>query len=237
MLEFFAAVSASVCIAPSASFAAESWGGSLAATSDYLVRGISRSDHDPAVQTDLHIAFDSGLIGGLFASTTRIASEEHRDVELSAFVGFVWAQRDPWRVRVMASHYTYPWNDEGSKYNYDELSIDAAYRDWLDINLVYSPNIPRYQPETGLIGVAETSVDINFHTPWLHRFAATAGVGLADVGGPDGTNYLYWSAGGVYDRAPWSFSVSYVGTNSAAQYLFYNAAAHSRLTATVIWQY
>ena len=35
--------------------AADSWGGSLDLTSDYLVRGISRTDDQPALQFDLQL--------------------------------------------------------------------------------------------------------------------------------------------------------------------------------------
>jgi uncharacterized protein (TIGR02001 family) len=67
---------------PRASAAAESWGGSLAATSDYLVRGISRSKHGAVLQADLHVATDSGLLGGVFASNVQFDSGDRRDLAL-----------------------------------------------------------------------------------------------------------------------------------------------------------
>ena len=232
-----AALSLSIFFAPLPAFPAQSWGGSVGVTSDYLVRGISRSDHAGALQADIYSASDSGLIGGLSASTTRISADDHRNAELSAFVGFAWSGRRSWRARILASHYSYPWNDVGSHYNYDELSINVGFREWLDLDVVYLPNAPRYVKYVGLVAVSERSAELNFRTPSRHGWAGAAGIGYADLSGPDGTGYMYWSAGGVYDLAPWSLSLSYVSTNSGGKYLYYDAAAHNRVTATVIWRF
>jgi uncharacterized protein (TIGR02001 family) len=232
-----AALLLSFFFAATPTLAATSWGGSIGVTSDYLVRGISRSNHSGALQSDLHIAFDNGVIGGVFASATQFATDDHRDVELSALVGFAWSGSSPWRAKILASHYSYPWSDAGSNYNYDEINVDASFREWLDFSVMYSPNSPRFLRHTGLIGVTEKSAEVNFRTPWRHRLAGTAGVGYSEVSGPAGTGYAYWSAGAVYDLAPWSFSLSYVNSSAAARYLFYNTAARDRWAATVIWQF
>jgi hypothetical protein len=52
--------------------ATDVWGGSLDLTSDYLVRGISRSDDHAALQLDLHLLDSSGLAAGVFASTLSV---------------------------------------------------------------------------------------------------------------------------------------------------------------------
>jgi uncharacterized protein (TIGR02001 family) len=232
-----AAMCLGIWFLPQSGNAAESWGGSLGATSDYMVRGISRSYHSAAVQADLHVAFDSGLIGGLFASSVQFDSGDRRNTELSAFVGFAWQTGSAWRTRVLASYYSYPWNDSGSQYNYADLGFEADYDDWLDINVVYSPNAPRYISDRGLIAVSAQSADFTLRTPWHHRMAATGGVGYSHLAGPGGGGSAYWSAGGILDLAPWSISLSYVNTSAEAAALFYSAAAHDRWTATVIWRF
>ena len=219
------------------SVAAESWGGSLAATSDYFVRGISRSNQGAAVQADLHVATDRGFIGGLFASNAQFDAEDHRSAELSGFVGFAWQAAGAWRAKVLASYYGYAWNDSGAKYNYAELGLEAAYDEWLDVGLVYSPDAPRYVSGRGLAGVSSETAEVTLRTPWRRRVAATTGLGYSRLAGPSGGGYVYWSAGGALDLAPWSISMSYVNTNAAAASLFYRAAAHNRWTATLIWRF
>jgi uncharacterized protein (TIGR02001 family) len=66
------------------------WGGSVGVTSDYLVRGISRSNDHAALQIDLHYLDASGFVAGLFASNARISSRWPSSVELDAFIGYVW---------------------------------------------------------------------------------------------------------------------------------------------------
>jgi uncharacterized protein (TIGR02001 family) len=219
------------------SSAADSWGGSAAATSDYLVRGISRSNHGAALQTDVHVATDSGLIGGVFASTVEFDAGDRRNVELHGFLGFARQVSGAWRVKLSAGYYGYAWNDSGSHYNYAELGFEATYDDWLDIDAVYSPDAPRYVTGRGLAAITAKSADITARTPWRHRLAASAGVGYSQLGGPGGGGYAYWSAGAVVDLAPWSLSLAYVNTSAAAAALFYDAAARSRWTATAIWRY
>jgi uncharacterized protein (TIGR02001 family) len=233
----FAAVCLCASLLPRTNHAAESWGGSFAVTSDYVVRGISRSNQGAAAQADLHVATDSGLIGGAFASSVKFDPEDSRSAELSAFIGYAWQPGGAWRAKVLASYYGYAWNDSGSQYNYVELGFEAVFDDWLDMGLVYSPDTPRYVARRGLAGVAAESAEVSARTPWRHHMAATAGVGYSQLGGPGGGGYVYWSAGGVLDLAPWSVSLSYVDTSAEAAALFYSAAAHNRWTATVIWRF
>ncbi len=221
-------------LVPRGLMAADSWGGSIAATSDYLVRGISRSNQDPAVQADLHVATNSGLIAGMFASSTQIDPREGHDAEISALVGFAWRASSAWNAKILASYYAYPWNERGSRYNYTELTIEAAYSDWLNINVEYSPDaryLLNYSP-----GVSATSAEITVRTPVRHRMAATAGIGHSQFSGGVG-GYTYWSAGGVIDLSPWVISLGFVDTDAYARTLFYSDAAHDRWSATVIWRF
>jgi uncharacterized protein (TIGR02001 family) len=224
-------------LTPSVLPAAEIWGESLAATSDYLVRGISRSNQHSAFQADVHVASDSGFIGGVFASSVQFDAGDTRNAEVSAFAGFAPRQTGPWRTRVLASYYGYLWNDSGSQYNYAELTFEAAYDDWLGFDVVYSPDAPRYLPSQGLAGVNSASAEVNLRSSWHRHFAAAAGAGYSDLGGPGGRGYAYWSVGAVADLSPCSISLFFVNTDANAKKLFYSAAAHDQWTATVIWRF
>ncbi|GAC1311196.1 MAG: hypothetical protein NVSMB10_19250 [Steroidobacteraceae bacterium] len=216
--------------------AAETFGGSLAVTSDYVVRGISRSNQRAALQADAHVVTDGGLAGGIFASSVQFDEGDHRNAEINPFLGFSWLVSDTWRAKSLVSYYVYAWNDSGSQYNYAELSLVAAFRDWLDLDLYYSPNSPRYVRGRGLTGVSTESAQITVRTPLRHQVAASAGLGYSQVSGPGGGGYPYWSAGGIVDLAPWTVSLSYIDTTAEAA-LLYSAAAHHQWGVSVIWQY
>ena len=219
--------------------AADAWGGSLDLTSDYLVRGISRTDDQPALQLDLHYLHSSGFQAGFFASNTRIDGGEPRDVELSGFLGWGWNFSPDWHAKVMVSHYSYPWNRRGSSYNYDELDVDVAYQGWLHLNLEYSPNSPRFipTPYAVLIGETQKSAEISVQRPIWRKLSLTAGIGYSFLDGAESQGYTYWSAGAAYDIGAVSLVLAYVNTSDAAKTLFPNAAASNRWTGTLIWRF
>ncbi|HEX3846347.1 MAG TPA: TorF family putative porin [Steroidobacteraceae bacterium] len=227
-------------IAPRGATAADMWGGSLALTSDYVVRGISRSNESPALQLDVHYLTASGFLAGAFASNTQIASVESKDVELDGFVGYVWSAGDVWRGRFLLSHYSYPWNQAGSAYDYDELDADVAFSDWLGASVTYSPDTPRYLRGYGLAGVNAESVEIDLQHPLVRKLSGFAGAGYARFGGSfdaGGGGYGYFSVGARYDLAPVSLVVSYVNTTAGAKTLFYDEAERGRVLATAIWRF
>lgn len=217
--------------------AAEAWGGSLALTNDYLVRGISRSADRAALQGDLHIVNRSGLIAGLSASSAQIDPDQRRDVELEAFFGLARDIGRHWSGKALVSHYAYPWNRHPSHYDYDELDLDARYRDWLEFSVIYSPNSPRFVPHGGPINATTKAVELNLQLPARHEISATAGVGYARLGGPDAAGYAYWSIGALCDLAPVTLALSYVNTGLGAKPLFYDATVGGRWTGTVLWQF
>jgi uncharacterized protein (TIGR02001 family) len=216
---------------------ADLWGGSLGVTSNYVVRGVSRSYDHAALQLDLHYLNSSGFVAGLFASNTQLDPDASGDVELNAFAGYAWTAGSDWRGKILASHYAYPWNRAGSGYDYDELDLDLAYQDWLDVSLVYSPNAVRYHRFRGLYAATSESAEVNLQRPVLGRLSATAGIGYSYYAGPDSGGYGYWSVGAAYNLAPVTLVVSYVNTTAGAKALFYNAAAEGRWIGTVIWRF
>ena len=219
-------------------FAADSWGGSVTASSDYLVRGISRTDDHAALQFDFHYANSSGLIAGLFASNSQVYPGASEDVELSPFVGFAWTVSDDWHTRVLGAHYSYPWNRAGSHYDYDEVDLEAEYRGWLNAGITYSPNMPyvsRY--ESQLRSAASESAQIDLQHRLVGKLMGNAGVGYAYLAGPNAVGYGYWSIGLNYDLRPFTLAATYVGTTSQPEVLFYGTSGGGRWTGTVIWRF
>ena len=226
------------CAATVQSPAADLWAGSVGVTSDYLVRGISRSDDHAALQLDGHFIDDSGLVAGLFASNTQIDPDAPRDVELDAYLGFAWSAGSDWRGKVLASYYAYPWNSDGSQYDYGELDLDVSYREWLNVSLGYFPGVVRFLPlrrrgqgagGIGRVGPAMAAIQ---------KTVGMAGIGYYGLGGgPGPSGYAYWSVGASYDLAPVLLAISYVDASAAAKSLFYNAATGGRWTGTVIWRF
>jgi len=213
------------------------WGGSLDMTSDYLVRGISRSNDQAAVQLDVHYFNSDGLLVGAFASSAQIDPGASRDAELSGFLGYAWSVSANWQGKILATHYSYPWNQAGSSYNYDEVDFEAVYDAWLGVTVAYSPNMPHYVAYRGFVGTNAEAIELNVQRPLVGRLSGTAGCGYEYFGSADPAGYAYGSVGAAYDLAPVVLAVTFVDTTSAAKSLFYNAAAGGRWAGTVVWRF
>src|ERR1700691_1700713 len=218
--------------------AADLWAGSIDLTSDYLVRGISRSDDHPALQLDLHYVSPSGFVAGVFASSAQIDPDARRDAELSAFVGYVWSAGNDWQGKILAANYSYPWNQAGSVYNYDEVDLEIAYQQWIRVTLAVYLDVRRYNyDDNNVVHVLAESGELSLQRPVVGKLFATAGIGYYELDGGSGAGYAYWSVGAAYDWAPVSLGLSYVGASSAANSLFYNAAVGGRWSGTLIWRF
>jgi uncharacterized protein (TIGR02001 family) len=216
---------------------AEGFGGSLDVTSDYLVRGISRSNDHSALQLDLNYLDPSGFVAGFFASNTQFASNASRDAELSAYLGYVWSQGRDWQGKILVGDYSYPWNQAGSFYNYDEIVLEAAYRDWLRVDIAYSPDTRRYYYDQGVVRGQAEWLELNLQHALIGKLSATAGVGYYQLDGSNAAGYAYWSIGTAYDIAPVTLALSFVGASGEANSLFYNAAVGGRWSGTIIWRF
>jgi len=218
--------------------AADEWGGSLDLTSDYVVRGITRSNDQGALQLDLHYLDSSGFLAGVFASNSRIEPRQPIDVELDGFLGFAWTAGPDWHGKVLATHYAYPGPRHGFDYTYDELNLDWTYQQWLDISLAYSPDAPRFSSYRGrwVTGATEFA-ELNVQRPVLGKLSATVGAGYAFYGGSDSSGYAYGSVGAAYDLSPVSLAVSFIDTTAGAKTLFYNIPSGRQWTGTVIWRF
>jgi len=128
-------------------YGADIWGGSVAITTDYVVRGISRSADEPVLQLDWHYVADSGLVAGLFAANTHLYSGKPRTAELNGYLGFAWSAGSDWRGKLLAAYYAYPRTDAGAPaYDYGEFEADLYYRQWLEVAVSYRPAAPLFGP-------------------------------------------------------------------------------------------
>ena len=230
-------LSAALLLLPPRCIGADTWGGSLDVTSDYLVRGISRSDDRPALQLDLHYLDSSGFLADFFTSSTQIGPHAKRDAELSAFLGYLRTIGSDWQGKVIAGNYSYPWNHAGSLYNYDEIDLEMDYRSWFRVILTYSPDTRRYYYDRGVVRVGAEAVEADVQRPVLGKLSAIAGVGYYQLSGAGAVGYAYGSIGAAYDLAPLAFALSYIRAGGEANGEFYDAATGGRWCGTIIWRF
>jgi uncharacterized protein (TIGR02001 family) len=216
---------------------ADPWGGSVEVVSDYVERGVTKSDNHPALQLDWHYMDKSGVAAGAAVSSAQIDPHESTTAELSAFASFYWTINADWRGKAQGTYYAYPWDIHGSRYNYELVALDTVYGDWLDLRVAYSPNWPRIVPHAGIVNGPSISTEFNLQVPLYAHLSATAGTGYAHQGGAGAADYVYWSVGATYELAPISFILSYADTSESAVDLFATSAVRRRWLGSVMWRF
>lgn len=185
--------------------------GTVAATSDYVYRGITQNDEKPAIQGSIDVAHASGVYGGVWGSPVDFNDGNEAEIELDWYAGYSY-ESGAWSGDVRLTYFWYPGADRSLDYDYAEISYTAGY-DFevvsLGAMLAYSPE---YFGDTGDAEYVQAKLDV----PLPHDFSAHAYVGHqwvednASYGLPDITD---WNIGVGYEWKGATFDLSYIDTN------------------------
>jgi len=98
----------------------------VAMTSDYVFRGISQNEEDPAIQGGFDVAHTSGVYAGIWGSN--VDGDDFFDgasIEIDTYIG--WAgEVGPVGVDVGFLHYDYPGANPGNNFDTDEWHIGVS---------------------------------------------------------------------------------------------------------------
>jgi uncharacterized protein (TIGR02001 family) len=129
-----------------------SW--NLALTSDYVFRGVSQSDRDPAVQGGMDLAFgDSGVYVGAWGSSIDYGSDG-ADVELDAYVGWSHDLSESLNLDLMLTRYNYFGADSGVEdIDYNEVVGVLAWSEVLSLTAAYTNDYANADIESTYLGL------------------------------------------------------------------------------------
>ena len=192
---------------------------SAALTTDYVWRGISQTNNDPAVQGSFDIAHESGAYLGVWASNVEFqgGSSDTVSLEVDAYIGF---KRDtdfggvlPFAVTYDLGflHYEFPSNAD---FNINEVYIGAAVAPIENFNFS-----TYYYIDTGLEnkngnGYVDLSTDYTLPSwAWNTTVLAHAGHYDRTAGQSD---YWDWKVGVAKDVGAFNFEVAYHNTDENA---------------------
>ena len=226
--------------APPAVTAQDRWGGSVTVTSDYRVRGVSKTFGDAAVQGGLHAQVTPGWVVGAWAS--RVSRDRGRSstLELDAFTGFTWNVAPDWDARVSATHYWYPNDPAEASYDYDELAASLIFRSQLVATIAWSPNaeyFSRYQGDWNSDSGSSLAYELTGLQPLTAALSATAGVGYNDLSQIIDAGYWYWNVGVTYAMGPLQLDVSRIDSDAAAEALFGATSTRAGWSVAISWRF
>jgi len=232
-------------------------GGTLAASSDYIYRGVSQSDGHGALQADLHAGSSAGTFAGVWASTRDKNLQPDTDAELQVYLGQRFNLSGAWSATVSGRADYFVGGAARHSDDYQEISAALSWLDRYTVSVTAIPSAVRYStlvyPYPGYAQeyyavyrsrafVADASGQ------WLLReglfgggLYLTAAVGYyyasrPDHGPPPAVDYLYGNAGVALAWRRWRIDLGYFAAQSQAGELFPYPVA-KRLAGTVSWQF
>jgi uncharacterized protein (TIGR02001 family) len=234
---------ASACawlLAPVVAYAEDSWGGSLALTSDYRVRGISQTRGEPAIQGGVHGRLGSQWVAGVWASTINRNRGRSATSEVDAYLGFAWSLSPDWDAKIFATHYWYPNDPARARYDYDELSMSIVYRSQLVASIAWSPNTVYFgyrDSSWRTERAASASYELTGLQPITSSLSLAAGVGYNDLRRLFDRGYWYWNLGVAYAMGPVRLDLSRIDSDATAQELFGETVTDAGWSAAISWRF
>jgi uncharacterized protein (TIGR02001 family) len=196
--------------APEADAAAEEdsnveW--SLALTSDYVFRGVTQTNYDPALQAGLTYTFgDSGIYVGGWTSNVDFADPIGPDIEFDFLLGWNHDLNDDWNVDLSLVHYSYfGERDDYGSVDYTEVIGAASWKEMLTLTLAYAPDYSNLD---------YSSLYANLGGSWElgNDFSLNAGIGHTDFSDDNGS-YTDWNLGISRQFGPVNLALNYYDTD------------------------
>jgi uncharacterized protein (TIGR02001 family) len=205
--------------------------------SQYVFRGVTQTDEDPAVQGGFDFGHPSGLYAGLWGSNVSWISDfgssaGGSSLELDVYGGYRGAIGSTGLgYDLGAIYYWYPGDTTGG-FDADTTEVYAGLTyQWVGVKLSYSlDEYFGYEGDTGSNGsagtlyydlyanipVGETSLTVNLHYGYLDV--------ENDLASPSELSYADWKAGASY-ALPRSFTLGAYFTGNDADAAFYTTPA------------
>lgn len=164
---------------------ASNFSGTGTITSNYVWRGITQSNNDPAVQAGLNYNFNNGLYVGLWGSSIDFNNNGDGHIEIDYTAGFTHNLTDKLSFNTGLTRYAYP---HAGHFDYNELFANLTY-DIFTAGVAYSNDV-FHQDTNGTY----VSADINYDIPTkfifnLNGFTAQAHAGRYFLGHAAGDSY------------------------------------------------
>jgi uncharacterized protein (TIGR02001 family) len=219
-----AAAALSLALVITAPAYAATGGGSAALTTDYVWRGTTQTQGDPAVQAGFKASADNGLYGAVWGSNVEFAPETRASSELDVTVGWSGNVAEDWALDVNLTHYRYP--STTVDLNWTEAIGTLTWKQNYWAQLGYSTEALATD-EAGIYAQVGAKLPLNEQV----RLEAAAGYYWLDDAYDD--SYAHAQLGAVWAfKAPFELRVTAHATDSSARTLFPGLAG-SRVEAAL----
>lgn len=211
---------------------ADDWGLSMALSTDYVVRGITRSMGQGSQSVDLGWRRDNGWAMDLGVVALH-QDAEGRVLQTSARLGRAWQWDQDWSSELSYTHAAYLGSEQRSSFNYDELSGRLIWQGRWVLSGSWFPKISRRDAQNMLISAPAFSASLGLHQNLPLSLALDAGLGFYAHRTTAARNYVFGSVDLSWSHGLWQCHLSHITSNAEAQGLAQTGRAGSRWLATL----
>lgn len=186
--------------------------GGASLLSDYVWRGVSQTQEDPALQAEINLEHRSGFYAGLWASSIDFTAsgeeDDGVDYELDGYLGWAGELRPGLELDLVLTRAAYPGAKRGFDYDYTELEGTLSFAGHYHVGLAYSPDI---------FGLGGKGYYWNVGGEWPlgeSGFGLKAQLGYYDLQDPLGDSYNDYLLALTREFGPFHAELQYTGTSS-----------------------
>ena len=228
-----------LALAPHVGLAGD-WQSSLALTSDYIQRGISQNDGEPALQGSLTYWSSTGWYAGAWGSQVDprgftadyYGASGGADAEVNLFVGLSRRFGSDWVVDLKAVEYFYPDDPAPVSYDYVELAVSVAWRERIYASLAVSPSMTWLASTGGVRNRPAYDAGLSLQQPLSPWLTWMLGTGYRELVAQGVEGYFYGSTSLVVQWQRCTFELGYYTTDRQAERLFGARLAGGRTAFT-----
>lgn len=208
----FAACAGIGLLAPGMRASAAEMSGNAALTTDYVFRGVTQTQGDPAAQMGAKVVGNSGLYGSVWGSTVESQTVNGASSEIDYVVGWSGKPAQDWAFDVNVTYFDYP--AARAAIDYSELVGTLTWRDSTWLTVGYSPDVFATR-ETGIYAQLGAKFPVN------DVFRIEAAVAHYNLDEAYRDSYAHAQLGVVWAfEVPFELRVTAHDTDSAAEKLF-----------------
>lgn len=180
----------------------------VALSTDYVFRGFSQTNEDPAISGGFDYAFDNGFSLGTWASNVNFGEGSNTSTELDVYAGYGFNVTEDVTIDLSYIYFIYPGETDG--FNYSEFVASVSYSD-VTLGVVYSPDYFG-SDDSAIVLNADYSIGLG------ENLGLDLHVGYTDVDSNDffaagESSYLDFSAGLTTTAAGLDFAATYYATD------------------------
>ena len=209
----------------------------LAATTDYIFRGVSQTYGGAALQGSLNYQRTEGWFAGLWASNVDPYPGGRPSTEIDAYGGFAWSLAQDWTARATYTRYSYAWDRRPKPYDYDELALAVGFQDRVTLSVAYEPDATGYSNVGYAHNRPAAAYEFSSRWPLVRDLALTAGIGYYDLSRLFGLSYWAGSAGLQYSRGPLRVDLAHFTTDHTVYRLYEDASADGEWVLSAAWRF